>query len=141
MNEHYYSKNPRSSHRRQMITSTLRNEHITFVTDSGVFSKDRIDYGTKLLVESFSIPEIKGDLLDLGCGYGPIGLTLAKAYPKRHVYLTDINKRAISLTEKNAKKNNITNVHILQSDGLSKLENERFAAIITNPPIRAGKKV
>lgn len=141
MGDHYYSKSPQSSHKLKKLTSTLRNQSLIFMTDAGVFSRGRIDFGTKLLIESFLIDSIQGSFLDLGCGYGPIGITLAKTYPDRKVVLTDINERAIALTKKNAVENNVTNVEILQSDGFSKLTNQKFAAIITNPPIRAGKKV
>ena len=80
-------------------------------------------------------------MLDVGCGYGPIGLSLAKAYPERTVYMMDINERAVALSCKNAEANGVQNVRIFESDGLSAVtEDVQAAAILTNPPIRAGKE-
>lgn len=141
MSDHYYSEQPQSPHALKTLTITLKNHDLTFTTDSGVFSKDRIDFGTRLLIETFSSDKAQGDLLDLGCGYGPIGITLAKDYPNRHITLIDVNERAVMLAKKNASQNNVSNVEVLQSDGFSNLTNKKFAAIITNPPIRAGKKL
>lgn len=141
MSDHYYSEQPQSPHALKTLTITLKNHDLTFTTDSGVFSKDRIDFGTRLLIETFSSDKAQGDLLDLGCGYGPIGITLAKDYPNRHITLSDVNERAVMLAKKNASQNKVSNVEVLQSDGFSNLTNKKFAAIITNPPIRAGKKL
>lgn len=88
----------------------------------------------------FEMPEIPGPILDVGCGYGPIGLSLAKAFPERKVIMVDVNQRAIDLAKKNAADNSITNVDIFSSDLLEKVETNDFAAILTNPPIRAGKE-
>lgn len=141
MVEHYYSKKPQATHALKTLTYKLRDHNLAFTTDAGVFSKDRIDFGSKLLIETFSHDDPQGDFLDLGCGYGPIGIALAKDHPNRHVVLTDVNERAISLTKQNVVQNSIDNVEVLQSDGFSSLVNRKFATIITNPPIRAGKKL
>src|SRR5699024_4886197 len=106
-----------------------------------VFSKKGIDFGSRLLIETFEAPSMPGDFLDLGCGYGPIGLTLAKEFSDRHIKMVDVNERAVMLAEENAAQNNIKNVVIQQSDGYSSISSEVFTAIITNPPIRTGKKV
>lgn len=140
MTEHYYTENPTSESRRKIIQANLRGKPFVFYTDRGVFSKDTIDFGTRLLIEQFQFPAVEGDLADIGCGYGPIGISLAKE-TKRQVYLVDVNERAVELAKENAKLNEVENVSVLQSDLFSELRGFEFAAIVTNPPIRAGKQV
>ncbi|MFD2131121.1 class I SAM-dependent methyltransferase [Pseudogracilibacillus auburnensis] len=141
MSDHYYSTNPQSQNVTETNDYIVRNHSFTFTSASGVFSKKGIDFGTRLLIETFEIPEVEGAVLDLGCGYGPIGITLAYHYEERSFVMVDVNERAISLAKKNANQNNSTNVVIKQSDGFTNIAEQSFAAIITNPPIRAGKKV
>ena len=141
MTEHYYSEKPQSTHALKTWTHELCNHEFTFTSDAGVFSRDRVDFGSKLLIETFHNQGVEGDFLDLGCGYGPIGIVLAKTNPNRHTVMVDVNERAVTLSKKNAAQNNVTNVEVLQSDGFSNLTNRKFAAIVTNPPIRAGKKL
>lgn len=141
MSDHYYSNHPQS----EVITETkeyrLRHHTLKLTSGTGVFSKKGIDFGSQVLMETFEPPSISGDFLDLGCGYGPIGLTIAKEFTDRHIYMVDVNERAIQFAKENAKQNNISNVTIQQSDGFETISQKRFASIITNPPIRAGKKV
>lgn len=85
--------------------------------------------------------ETEGSILDVGCGYGPIGLSIAASYPEVTVEMTDINSRAVELAKENANTNGISNVVIYESDRFDRINSEQFAAILTNPPIRAGKKV
>lgn len=141
LSEHYYSSNPSSESNRHTWTFLLRGHELVFTTDSGVFSKREVDFGTRLLIETFSEPDINGDFLDIGCGYGPIGLALAKSFPHRHVDMVDINKRALELAVENKLANDITNVTIYESDLFAQVGDKKFAAILTNPPIRAGKRV
>ncbi|SDR15387.1 class I SAM-dependent methyltransferase [Virgibacillus salinus] len=141
MSEHYFSQNPQSKSSPKKWNYQLRGKVYTFESDYGVFSKNEVDYGSRLLIEQFRPPSITGEFLDLGCGYGPIGITLADCYQDRNIILTDINERAINLAQQNADHNNVVNVEFVQSDRLSNLTNRSFAAILTNPPIRAGKKV
>lgn len=141
MSEHYYTQDPKVRSNRKVVTSTLRDETLQFITDAGVFSKGNVDFGSRLLVESFVLPNVDGDVLDVGCGYGPIGLTMATAFPERQIQMVDINERAISLSKENAAQNQLDNAEIYQSNGLEAVEGDSFAAILTNPPIRAGKKV
>jgi 16S rRNA (guanine1207-N2)-methyltransferase len=141
MSEHYYSKKTTVESDEKSWSFTLRDHSLDFTTDHAVFSKREVDFGSRLLIDSFQEPEVNGDLLDLGCGYGPIGITLAKDFPDRHVWMVDVNERALSLAEKNAKQNAVTNVTIQESDRLQGLQGREFASILTNPPIRAGKKV
>lgn len=141
MSDHYYSKNPQSDEITETNEYVLRNNSFIFTSATGVFSKKGIDFGSRVLVESFVVPKVAGDILDLGCGYGPIGISLANHYKNRNVVMVDINERAVSLAEKNAHQNKVTNVSIMQSDGFTNIIDHKFAAIVTNPPIRAGKKV
>jgi len=141
MPDHYFTENPQSEERRMTIQANLNGHTFTFHTSTGVFSKNTIDFGTKTLIETFTAPSIKGDILDLGCGYGPIGIAIAKRYKDRSVTLVDLNERAVDLAQINVRENNIMNATVLQSDRFTELKDKRFAAILTNPPIRAGKKV
>lgn len=140
MSQHYYSKNPQTKSNPQEWTNTLRGEKFHFQTDSGVFSKGDIDFGSRLLIETYEDSSIDGPVLDVGCGYGPIGMAIAKAFPQKEVHMVDVNTRAIELAKKNAEKNGIQNVKIYESDGLSAVEESGFSAILTNPPIRSGKE-
>ncbi|HHY22356.1 MAG TPA: class I SAM-dependent methyltransferase [Bacilli bacterium] len=140
MSEHYYSEKPTVQSEEKRWSYVLLGERFQFITDRGVFSKEEVDFGSKLLIENFSEANVEGPILDVGCGYGPIGLALAKRYSKRTVWMTDINERAVGLAERNATLNHIDNVVIKQGFLLSHIT-ESFANVVTNPPIRAGKKV
>ncbi|MBD1382772.1 class I SAM-dependent methyltransferase [Metabacillus arenae] len=141
MNDHYYSEKPRVESERKTWTYQLKGNTFTFHSDKGVFSKNEVDFGSKLLIETFQMPEIEGPILDIGCGYGPIGLSLAKEYPAIKVDMVDINERAVELSKENAKVNRIENVQVFQSYLFEEISKKKYAAILTNPPIRAGKKV
>ncbi|MFE8703820.1 class I SAM-dependent methyltransferase [Cytobacillus sp. FJAT-54145] len=141
MSEHYYSREQKVESNPTYWDFTLRSNKLRFKTDSGVFSKNEVDFGSRLLIESFTLPEVQGDILDVGCGYGPIGLSIAKENSDRQVHMIDVNERAINLAKENAQLNNISNVSIYESDRFEKVSQRSFAAILTNPPIRAGKKI
>jgi 16S rRNA (guanine1207-N2)-methyltransferase len=141
MTEHYYSRNPKIESKPMFWNFTLRGNVFQFKTDQGVFSKNEVDFGSRLLIESFEIPEIKGPILDVGCGYGPIGLSLAKSDADRMIHMIDVNQRAIELAKENASLNQISNVTVYESDRLENVSETDFSAIVTNPPIRAGKQV
>jgi 16S rRNA (guanine1207-N2)-methyltransferase len=141
MADHYYTAQPTSVHREIVIEVELRGVHLKLQSDAGVFSKNRIDTGTRLLVESLRLNPGCRQVLDLGCGYGPIGLTIAKLLPQARVYMSDINERAIELTRLNASANQIGNTVIKSGEGFTPFAGERFDLIVTNPPIRAGKQV
>lgn len=141
MNDHYYSRTQNVTSNPRYWNVKIKDYSFRFKTDSGVFSKSEVDFGSRVLLEKFELPETKGPLLDVGCGYGPIGLTLAKLCPDAEVHMVDVNQRALSLAEENAELNQITNVKIYESDRLLGVSGRRFAAIITNPPIRAGKRI
>lgn len=141
MSEHYYTRDPKVKSDRKVIESKLRGENLRFTTDAGVFSKGGIDFGSRLLVESFVMPTVDGAILDVGCGYGPIGLSIAAAFPERQIQMVDVNERAVLLSKKNAVENQLTNVEVYPSNGLDAVKDSNFAAVLTNPPIRAGKDV
>ena len=139
---HYYSKNPSAESDPTYWDFILRGKSFRFKTDNGVFSKKEVDFGSRLLVELFTYPEdASGNVLDVGCGYGPIGLSIGHSYEDKTVEMVDVNSRAIQLAQENAIQNNISNVRIYESDIFANVENTSFAAILTNPPIRAGKQV
>ena len=140
MSNHYYSNKPETESKPRQWKFTLLGFEFKFETDAGVFSKSEVDFGSRVLIDTFEMPEVEGDVLDVGCGYGPIGLSIAKANPERFVHMMDINTRAIALAEKNAQVNGIQNVRIFESDGLASVGDVKAAAILTNPPIRAGKE-
>ena len=110
-----------------------------FKTDNGVFSKGRIDFGTKFLLDTLPLKDIKGDILDVGCGYGVISIILGKIL-EVEVDGVDVNKRALHLGEMNKKLNNVYNVNFFISDVYENVD-KKYDTIITNPPIRAGKEV
>ncbi|HBM6538969.1 class I SAM-dependent methyltransferase [Vagococcus carniphilus] len=141
MGNHYYTNQPEVAHDRKKWTFPLRGKNFTFITDSNVFSKGTVDFGSRVLIDAFddtNLPE--GDILDVGCGYGPIGLSLAHS-TGRHVEMVDVNERAVELAKENADLNGIKHVTIYPSNIYEKVERTDFAAVVSNPPIRAGKSV
>ena len=137
MPDHYFTSKPTSDHRIYSFQTEVRNYMLTFETDAGVFSRDGLDPGSRLLIES--LPPMTGRLLDMGCGWGPVGLFLKKMNPAAEIVMSDINERALDLTVRNAKRNGLT-VETVLSDGFAAIEG-RFDHVVTNPPIRAGKDV
>lgn len=140
MSEHYYSRTQKVESDPKYWDFTLRDKVFRFKTDNGVFSKGEVDFGSRLLIEAFEIPSVEGPVLDVGCGYGPIGLSIASTFSDRLVHMVDVNERAIELAKVNAEQNRVHNVEIYESDRLVNVKEDQFAAILTNPPIRAGKK-
>ena len=142
MADHYYTKNPSIQSDETTWTFPLLGKSFQFTSDAGVFSKNTVDFGSRLLIDSFTYPETaKGPILDVGCGYGPIGLALAAANRDVTVEMVDVNERALQLAARNAKANKVKNVKIYSSSIYDNVEgSNRFAAIVTNPPIRAGKE-
>lgn len=134
----YYEDNRDLAHDVQELSVELLGLPLHFLTDAGVFSKNAIDYGSRVLLDNFQ-PEGAKTLLDVGCGYGTLALTLAKKYGLKAT-LVDVNSRALDLAKKNADKNNIEVNDIFLSNIYEQVEG-KFDAIISNPPIRAGKEV
>lgn len=141
MSNHYYTNQPEVAHNRKQWTFPLKEKTYTFITDSNVFSKGTVDFGSRVLIETFTADNLpEGAILDVGCGYGPIGLSLAFD-TGREVEMVDINERAVELAKENAELNKIDHVAIYTSFIYESVENNQFAAIVSNPPIRAGKEV
>ncbi len=139
MNDHYYSRNPASESRPVGCEYVYRGIRLYFQTDAGVFSKGEVDNGTDLLLKALP-EEMTGEILDLGCGWGAIGISVARRWPETRVTMADINLRALELSRENAKRNR-ADVICTESDGMSAFEGQCFDAVVTNPPIRAGKQV
>ncbi len=137
---HYFDEKPDTAHKPQELQVRLRGLDFAFNTDSGVFSRQRLDFGSELLIETVceDVGKATGRLLDLGCGYGPVGIIMKRVFPPLDVVLCDINERALKLARANAKRNMTQYIEIIQSDGLQKVVGN-FDLILTNPPIRAGK--
>lgn len=140
MEDHYYSSRPTSQRRPAEFAAVLGGRRMMLRTDAGVFSRGGIDRGTELLLEALVLPAGARVLVDLGCGYGPIGLAMAAMAPEARVYMIDPNERACELARANACRNGLPNIEVLQGEGLT-LVPDRIDLIATNPPIRAGKKV
>ena len=134
----YYEDNQDLSHDFQTLTVELLGQSMRFKTDRGVFSKNGIDYGSRVLLENYQ-PESAKSLLDVGCGYGTLGLTLAKKFDLG-VTMVDVNSRALDLCRQNAIDNAVSNIKIELSN-IYESVSEKYDAIISNPPIRAGKEV
>lgn len=141
---HYYDENPEVESEESLFTYSYDNHDLELVTDAGVFSKGKIDFGSDLLVKTFLKTYPPGptkNIIDVGCGYGPIGLMIAKVSPHHEVTMVDVNQRALNLSRKNKKRNRIDSVEVKESDGLSQVEDNTYDFVLTNPPIRAGKEV
>jgi 16S rRNA (guanine1207-N2)-methyltransferase len=139
MSEHYFSADPQSKHDLKEFRIVFRDQTYIFQTDAGVFSKDHLDRGTRLLIDAIDMHGAKS-ALDLGCGYGPIGIVMAKEAPGCRIAMVDPNQRAVELARENARINHVS-VDVRQGEGCLPFTDERFDLIVTNPPIRAGKKV
>ena len=133
----YYAENPDAAHDIHELRVKLLGEEMTFLTDAGVFSKKMVDFGSQLLLKCLEVNQGE-TVLDVGCGYGPLGLSLAKAYGVQAT-MVDINNRALDLARQNAERNKVE-ATIFQSNIYEQVEGE-FDHVISNPPIRAGKQV
>jgi 16S rRNA (guanine1207-N2)-methyltransferase len=135
--QHYFEAQPRAAHRPGLVRVVLPDVYAELETDSGVFSPGRLDPGTRFLLEAGPRPPDGGDLLDLGCGYGPVACVLASRAPAATVWAVDVNERALELCARNAAKAGLGNVRCVTpgSPGIP----EHFAGIWSNPPVRVGK--
>lgn len=136
---HYFINDDSLKDKEKIIHSEIQGVNLSFLSNSGVFSKDKVDYGTKLLLNNIDIDGMNGDVLDLGCGIGVIGITIKSKNNHVLVDMVDVNERGINLSKYNMKLNGV-NTNIFISDVYSNI-NKKYDYIITNPPIRAGKKV
>ena len=138
MNDQYYTADPQSESKPVPCAFPYRGYGLNFMTDAGVFSKGELDVGSRLLLDA--LPALSGDVLDLGCGWGAIGVAVAKANKGARVVMADVNHRALGLAWENCARNGVT-AEVIESDGMSAVMGRRFTAVVTNPPIRAGKQV
>ncbi|MFK5676709.1 class I SAM-dependent methyltransferase [Ligilactobacillus sp. LYQ60] len=142
MTEYYYSTQPTAAHDEQTFSFSLLGSNLRFITDSGVFSRRTVDYGSRTLLTALEQAEITPrKVLDVGCGYGPLGIALARRFSASRVTMSDVNERALALARRNAAANHVKNVMICQSDGYAMLSATDYDLVVTNPPVRAGKKV
>lgn len=141
--EHYFTNNPNTKDEFYKVECIINGERFTFTTNNSVFSKKNLDFGSRVMIETVlsELDNSKGRLLDIGCGYGPVGIIIGKNNPNLEITFADVNNRALSLTRDNVVKNGIVNKHqVLQSDIYENIGG-KYDYILTNPPIRAGKKV
>jgi 16S rRNA (guanine1207-N2)-methyltransferase len=135
--EHYFSPRPGAAHRPGLVRVVLPDVYLELATDAGVFSPGRLDPGTRLLLEAAPAPPARGDVLDLGCGYGPVACVLAARSPGATVWAVDVNERALELCARNARAAGLDNVRSVPPDDPALPA--RFAGIWSNPPVRIGK--
>ena len=134
----YFTNDKLPSNVKKTTCMVLGNK-FTFLTDNGVFSKDGLDFGSRLLLESIPLEEVGGKILDMGCGYGVFGIVISKI-TSAHVDMVDVNLRALHLATRNAKENGVSDVSIFESNVYQNVSS-KYSSIVTNPPIRAGKKI
>ena len=141
-NYHYYQKDQSDLHSNpSTFDFYFKDNHFKFNTDDGVFSKDYIDYGSFALLKAFEPNILEEPILDMGAGYGPIGIVINRLYNKE-VHMCEINERAYNLLKKNINSNKSVNVYPYHSDLFTELPFDiKFSSVVTNPPIRAGKSV
>lgn len=141
MTSHYFTNDSTADHDRKKWSVELLGKQYNFITDSHVFSRGTVDFGSRVLIEAFREENIpSGDILDVGCGYGPMGLSLANK-TGRTVHMVDVNERALALAKENAALNGISNVEVYKSSVYDEVSKDDFSAIVSNPPIRAGKDI
>lgn len=141
--EQYFTKNPTTQKEIYKFDWNIGKDRFYFYTSNSVFSKKGVDFGSMVLVETVvkENENFKGNILDLGCGYGPIGVMLAKLIENANVTMSDVNERALELAKMNAEENKVANRTKTLSSSAFENINEYFDMIVTNPPIRAGKDV
>ena len=137
MGQYFSNENLKSNIQKYSID--ILGNHYSFFTDNGVFSKEKLDFGTRVLLENIPLVELHGNVLDVGCGYGVIDIILGKIVDANFLGV-DVNRRALHLAEMNKKENNLSNVNFIESNCYENV-NDKYDFILTNPPIRAGKKV
>lgn len=138
--EHYFTSDPTVKSEERIIEYEIKGKTLSFISDNGVFSKNHVDSATELLVKTI-YDEVNGKILDVGCGYGVIGITLATNNKVTEVTMIDINHRALELAKRNSLRNKVEEkTKVLESNGFEQIK-EKYDVVVTNPPIRAGKSV
>jgi 16S rRNA G1207 methylase RsmC len=135
--DHYFSSSPKSEVNYGLVRAKFFGKNFEFITASSVFSKRRIDTGTQLLIESMILPE-SGSVLDIGCGYGAVGITAAALNSKLQVYMSDVNSRAASLAKKNVERNRVFNAQVRHGYLYKPVEDLKFDCVLSNPPVSVG---
>jgi 16S rRNA (guanine1207-N2)-methyltransferase len=135
--EHYFAALPKSDAKLGLIRTTLRGKSFEFLTASSVFSKKRVDLGTRLLIEAMTLPET-GAVLDVGCGYGAVGIAAAASNPRLHVIMTDVNARAVRLAKQNIELKKVSNAEVRCGYLYEPVEGLAFNCVLSNPPVSAG---
>jgi 16S rRNA (guanine1207-N2)-methyltransferase len=138
--EHYFVARPKSKLKYSLLRTYLRGQPFEFLTASGVFSKQRVDLGTRLLIESMVLPE-KGWALDMGCGYGAVGIGAAAFNPCLYVVLVDVNARAVWLARQNVRRNLVSNAEVRRGCLYAPVDDVIFDCILSNPPVSAGMEI
>ena len=136
--EHYFSEQPTGEFKPKKIFTAIDGQRVELFTAGGTFSPDHMDTGTAILLEHADQAPSTGNLLDLGCGWGPIALTLAKKNPEATVWAIDVNERSLELTRMNAEKLGLSNIRAVHVDEVP--ADLKFTGIWSNPPIRVGKE-
>lgn len=139
MADHYFSESPASAENLRRIRIPIAGREVEVTTAAGVFSPERLDIGTKVLLDNMPAPPAGGDFLDLGCGWGPISLTLATLSPHARIWAVDVNERALDLVRRNAAQLGLNNIHAVRPEDVP--ADIAFRTIRSNPPIRVGKSV
>jgi 16S rRNA (guanine1207-N2)-methyltransferase len=135
--EHYFAALPKSEAKFGLIRTSLRGRFFEFLTASSVFSKKRVDLGTRLLIGAMVLPET-GAVLDVGCGYGAVGIAAAAFNPRVRVIMTDVNTRAVRLAKHNIERNKVTNAEVRCGYLYEPVEELTFNCVLSNPPVSAG---
>ena len=138
--EHYFTNDENAISDEREFQVEVLGRKFNFITDIGVFSKGELDDASRLLIETFDSLELLGDILDVGCGYGAIGIALASNRPNDQVHMIDVNRRAVDLANRNAELNGVKNACAYESNCYQNVDT-KFSNIVSNPPIRAGKKI
>jgi 16S rRNA G1207 methylase RsmC len=137
--EHYFSETPTGTYKPKEINVTINGRDVTVITAGGVFSPDHIDQGTNVLLAHLDEAPAGGNILDIGCGWGPIALSLAAHSPKATIWAVDVNERSLELTDANAARLGLTNIRCAKPEDVP--ADIKFSGIWSNPPIRVGKDV
>lgn len=137
MSDHYFNSSPHAARRSLTFETRVRGIEFVFYTDSGMFSKTGLDFGTRLLLENVELQET-AHVVDLGCGYGPVATVLSTVYPLTKWMMIDVNERALELAARNVMAAQ-DRVMLVKSDGFLDVSYELYTDIVLNPPIRAGK--
>jgi len=136
---HYFTAHPKSKIKLGIIRTYLRGRPFEFLTASGVFSKKRVDLGTRVLIEFMVLPE-KGYVLDVGCGYGAVGIAAAVINPNLRVIMVDVNERAVWLAKQNIEINKVNNTEVRRGHLYEPVKNLTFNCVLSYPPVSAGIK-